>query len=159
MDLINVFRSAASPSSSSADAPLLPAEAPLPMPVQSLRVGRRAPRRVGATTMPGWRRALVFGATFGLTLLAVFQLWWVLRGGGLSHFELASLALFAGLFVWIAQSFVSAVIGFVLILRGGHDPLALGEGPLPVPRQRTALLVPTYNEDPERVFAGVQAIH
>ena len=154
MDLMNKFRTAPSGAT-----PLLPPESPLSMPVQSLRTGPRAPRPAGGFAMPGWRRVLVFGATFGLTLLAAYQLWWVMRGGGLSTFEVGSLALFVGLFVWIAQSFVSAVVGFVLMVRGGHGDVALGDGPLPSPCERTALLVPTYNEDPERLLAGVRAIH
>src|SRR5690606_30935009 len=47
-------------------------------------------------------------------------------------------------------------------VRGLRDrPLRLGlstAGPLPSLSTRTALLVPVYNEDPHRTFAGVQAI-
>ena len=68
--------------------------------------------------------------------------------------------LFVALFAWIAFSLVSALAGFVSLLRRGG--LALGiarDGPLPALATRTALLMPTYNEEPARVMAGLQAIY
>src|SRR3546814_6638057 len=62
-------------------APTLPPEAPLDMPVQSLRTGRLRGRRFPTT--PGgmfWRRAAVIGAAIVLTLVATYQIWWLLRG-------------------------------------------------------------------------------
>src|SRR5690606_21094691 len=106
-----------------------------------------------------WRRTAVFGGTALLSLLAAYQMWWLLRGDGISVLEGVLLALFVPLFAWIALSFASAVPGFWRVLR--DRPLRLGlstDGPLPSLSTRTALLVPVYNEDPRRTFAGVQAI-
>jgi membrane glycosyltransferase len=62
------------------------------------------------------------------------------------------------LFAWIALAFTSALGGLWSTLRGGGLELGLG-GSLPVPGLRTALLMPTYNEDPARVMAGLQATY
>lgn len=142
------------------EAPWLPPEAPLAMPVQDLRQGRLANPRL-PTTPPGMflRRSFVFGGTAALSLLAAYQMWWLLRGNGIAVLEGVLLALFVPLFAWIALSFMSAVPGFWRVLR--DRPMRLGlsaDGPLPRLSTRTALLVPVYNEDPHRTFAGVQAI-
>ncbi len=139
----------------------LPPEAPLPMPVQSLRAGRLAtPPRPSVPGGMGWRRACVIGITAALTLAAAYQIWWLLRGSGIDPLEALLLLLFVALFAWIAQSFVSAVAGFVALLAHPHARLGLSpDDPLPALSTRTALLMPTYNEDPERLFAGLRAMH
>ena len=139
----------------------LPAESPLPMPVQDLRSGDLSPRPLPTSpAMIGARRALVLGAAIVLTLFATYQVWWVLRGGGIDVLEGVLLALFVALFSWIALSFSSALAGFVLLLSSRRQPLDIDENaPPPTLTTRTALLVPTYNEDPQRVLAGVQAMH
>ena len=69
------------------------------------------------------------------------------------------LALFLALFAWIALSFTSALAGFVSLLGGGGCRLGTGpDTPLPQLATRTALLMPTYNEQPARIMAGLQAI-
>ena len=136
-------------------------ESPLPMPGQSLREGRLAPQR--PPTSPrgiGWRRLLVIGGTAALTAVATMGMLQVLRVGGLSVLDLVLLVLFVALFAWIALSSVSAAAGFVLML--GRDRLPLGierDGPLPRLATRTALLMPTYHEDPARIMAGLQAVY
>ena len=69
------------------------------------------------------------------------------------------LALFLALFAWIALSFTSGLAGFCSLLAGGGRRLGTGaDAPLPELATRTALLMPTYNEQPARVMAGLQAI-
>lgn len=137
------------------------AESPLPMPGQSLREGRLAARRP-ATSPPGigMRRALVVGSTALLTVAAAMGMLQVLRIGGLSLLDGVLLALFVLLFAWIALSCVSAVVGFVLLLGGRNRTLGIDlDGPLPTLGTRTALLMPTYHEDPVRIMAGLQAVY
>jgi membrane glycosyltransferase len=63
----------------------LPAEAPMEMPVQSLRHGRLTNQSLPSTPSGmGWRRCYVIGGTGLLTLLAAYQIWWVLRGDGIN---------------------------------------------------------------------------
>ncbi|PJJ98572.1 glucans biosynthesis glucosyltransferase MdoH [Lysobacteraceae bacterium NML91-0213] len=140
-------------------APVLPPDAPLPMPVQCLRTGTPPAGRL-PTTPRGMasRRAAVIGGAALLTLVAAYQIWWLLRGGGISVAEGLLIAIFIALFAWIVQSFVGTLAGFLVMLqrrpaRLGLDPRA----PLPAPRERTALLIPTYNEDPARLMSGLQA--
>mgnify|MGYP000559488803 CR=1 FL=1 len=45
------------------------------------------------------------------------------------------------------------------MLSGSGSALGTDAGPLPAPGIRTALLMPTYNEDPARVMAGLQATY
>ncbi len=146
----------------SVDAAMLPPEAALEMPVQSFDDAAPAAARLAGTPMDiVWRRLIVLGGTAGLTLLATYQLWWAMRGGGHSALEWLSLVLFAALFVWVAQGFMSALAGFALIVNGYRRRDRLGvidAGPLPALNTRTALLMPTYNEDPERLMAGLQSI-
>jgi membrane glycosyltransferase len=139
----------------------LPPESPLAMPVQTLRAGALRGRRFPTT--PGgmfWRRTAVIGTAMLLTLVAAYQIWWLLRGGGTDVLETVLLVLFVLLFAWIVQAFVGAVAGFVLIISKRRARLGLSaKAPLPTLSARTALLMPTYNEDPERLMAGLQAIH
>ncbi len=139
----------------------LPTPAPIAMPVQSLREGRLDRRALSTTPARiGWRRFYMIGGTIALTALAAWQMWRVLRVDGLQVLEGALLLLFVFLFAWVAQSLLGALAGFVLLLarrpgRLGIDP----SQPLPVLGARTALLMPTYNEDPHRLMAGLQAIY
>ena len=139
----------------------LPSESPLAMPVQSLRAGRLStPPRPSVPRGMGRRRACVIGITALLTLIAAYQIWWLLRGSGIDVLEAILLLLFVTLFAWIAQSFVSAIAGFVALLAHPHARLGLSpDDPLPALSTRTALLMPTYNEDPERLLAGLRAMH
>ncbi|MDR0184755.1 glucans biosynthesis glucosyltransferase MdoH [Lysobacter arvi] len=142
-------------------APLLPPESPLEMPVQTLRAGALRNRRLPTTPRGmAMRRLAVIGGAALLTLIATYQIWWVLRGGGIDVLEGILLVLFVGLFAWIAQAFVGSLAGFVLIVGGHRARLGLDSAtPLPELGTRTALLMPTYNEDPERLLAGLEAIH
>ena len=139
----------------------LPPEAPLAMPEQSLwaRRGRVGSPRTGPSSVPV-RRLFVFGASIVMTMAAAYEMYEVLEVGGLTVLETAVLLLFVALFAWIALSFVSGTIGFLLGLFGRGRALDIDPAaPLPALAQRTALLLPTYNEDPHRVTARLQAIY
>ena len=139
----------------------LPAPAPLQMPEQSLRGGTlQQPRHRTSPRLIGLRRAYLFGGTVAMTAVATVMMWRVLSPGGVSVLESCLLVLFVGLFGWIALAFASAVAGFLTAVfdrgyRLGIDP----DEPLPELHTRTALLMPTYNEDPRRLLAGLQAIY
>ena len=137
----------------------LPEEAPLDMPVQSLR--QAPPRRRPVSSPRGMvlRRVLVIGGAVAMTAEAAHEMYLVLQVGGLTTLEILVLVLFVVLFAWIALSFTSALAGFVSLLCGGGRRLLDPPGsPLPALRTRTALLMPTYNEQPARVMAALQAI-
>ena len=152
-------------------APPLPAEAPLAMPTQSLREATpgqatpgqatpgRPPRSAGrfASSPRGMplRRLLVIGGAIVMTGFGAREMYRVLAVNGATPLAIFMLVLFVALFAWIALSFTSAIAGFVSVIGGGGRRLA---APGTLPSSRTALLMPTYNESPDRIMAGLQAI-
>jgi membrane glycosyltransferase len=137
----------------------LPNEAPLDMPTQSLRAPvPPAPRPATSPRGIGLRRFVVIGGAAAMTLIGGHEMYLVFAASGLTALAIVILALFLALFAWIALAFTSALAGFISLL-AGRDRLGIGPG-MPLPRITThsALLMPTYNESPARVMAGLQAI-
>ena len=138
----------------------LPPASPLPMPEQSLWEARRpAPIPAKAWAL-AFRRGLVTSATVALTGAAAYEMYEVLKVGGLTVAEAMVLGLFVLLFAWIAFSFVSTLIGFVATLFGPDRTLDIDStAALPSLSSRTALLLPIYNEEPHRIMSRLQAIY
>lgn len=131
------------------------------MPVQDLH---RVPPQAAPAALRGghhaWRRLLVLGAAGALTAAALAALARVFAPGGISAIEYVLMALFAANFGWISLAFWSALAGFCVVLAGRRG--AAAGGPLPRDRPldaRVAVLMPTYNEDPQRVFAAVETVY
>jgi membrane glycosyltransferase len=105
------------------------------------------------------RRTLFFGLTFAAAIGASALLLDVLRANGLTAAELVGLVLFFGLFTWIAGAFWTAIAGFAIQL-AGRDRAGIDVRPLEgrALTARIAIVMPIYNEDPQRVCAGLQAI-
>ncbi|MCW5691891.1 MAG: glucans biosynthesis glucosyltransferase MdoH [Pseudolabrys sp.] len=139
----------------------LPPEAPIDMPGQPLHGAGRPPSPDSLRPRGlAWRRAFVVLATIAMTAFAAEQMYLVLSVSSLTLLETAILVLFVILFAWIAFSFANAAIGFVLTLSGHDRTLGIDpEAPLPDLHNRHALLVPTYNEEPGRLFARLQATY
>lgn len=137
-------------------APPLPPETPLAMPVQAL--DRAPPRALGP------RRDLAGTAIRAATLLVaalvagflVYEMHAVLTVSTITGVQIAMLGLFAVNITWIAFAFALATLGLLALLGarvfGGREP-----APRAKPESRTAILLPTYNEDPARVFATAAA--
>jgi len=69
------------------------------------------------------------------------------------------IGLFSLLFAWVAAGCFTAVMGFVVLLRGDKHALSAataGNAPLPADA-RTAIIMPICNEDVATVFAGLRA--
>lgn len=142
--------------------PPVPEEIATPMPVQNLRGWTGKP--LFETAPYPWqasRRFLVFAATLALTGVASHEMYRVISINRITELQIALLVLFTLSFIWIALPCVSGLIGFLSLL-GSHRASALS---LPAwqPGQplasRTAILMPIYNEAPQRIFAGLQAIY
>ena len=133
----------------------------MPMPVQSLASApKRGPRPVTAPRGLFFRRLFVIGGAVIMTAAGGYEMYRVFNGNGPSVLGILILVLFVVLFAWIALSFMSAVGGFFASITGGGLGLGISKtGPLPALSSRTALLMPTYNEEPARVMAGLRAIH
>jgi len=130
------------------------------MPTQSLRAAPPHAPRPPSTPRALWlRRLVVIGGAVVLTIAGAHEMYLVFAVNGVTPLAIFMMALFLALFAWIALSFTSGLAGFVSILAGGGCRLDTGPAtPLPQLASRTALLMPTYNEQPARVMAGLQAI-
>jgi membrane glycosyltransferase len=111
-------------------------------------------RRVAAR-----RRVLFFGLTFMTSLFLTGLMWDILRANGFTGLEKTGLVLFFILITWITGAFWTALIGFVILLRGRdkaviHSDEVAGH----TLTGRTAVVMPIYNEDTQRVFAGLDVI-
>jgi membrane glycosyltransferase len=137
----------------------LPAEAPLEMPVQSLNGERAQARPVRPMPSVLGRRIFVLGLALIMSVIAAYEMYLVLAVGGLTTLEGVILVLFVILFAWIALSVASTLGGLVALIRHQVKSLDIDPAaPLPAITTRTALLLPTYNEPPDRVMSRVQAV-
>jgi membrane glycosyltransferase len=139
----------------------LPAESPLPMSKQQLRgLAQGKGETKAAPARIAFRRALILLSTAAMTAAGSYEMYEVLNVGGVTILEWMVLGLFVLLFAWIAFSFMSTIAGFFLLLFRMKDPLGIDpEAPLPSIGSRTAMLLPTYNEDPHRIVARLRAMH
>jgi membrane glycosyltransferase len=103
-----------------------------------------------------WRRGLYFALVVLSTLAGSYLMADVLRANGFTAIEMAIQVLFTISFAWICTSFWTATIGFLVRL-AGRDPAGLDPSKPVVLNTRTAIIMPVYNEDPTRVFAGLEA--
>jgi membrane glycosyltransferase len=106
------------------------------------------------------RRAFFFTLVALTTLFALALLTSVYQKDGLSPLEISLLVLYAVLIAWISFSFWAATIGFIIqCLRRDRYAISHSAGNAPLGEDaRTALVMPIHNEDPKRVFAGLQAM-
>ncbi len=112
----------------------------------------------------GWRRFFLL-VLVAVTTAAGLQLLAMALGPQVPYgLAIALLAVFTLSFGWIALSFWTAIVGFILKSFGLH-PLSLrrrgpgdgaSDGTVPALRGRTAILVPVYNEAPDEVFARLE---
>ncbi|MEA3252646.1 glucans biosynthesis glucosyltransferase MdoH [Modicisalibacter zincidurans] len=108
----------------------------------------------------GLRRLVFFILSLLTSLQGAYMMFDILRANGLTVLELSILVLFVCMFAWIAVSFWTGIAGFLVVF-SKRDPLTLKRAaPLDEaldPERRIALLMPVYNEDTERVIAGLEA--
>ncbi len=136
----------------------MPTESPLAMPVQSLRSfgpSERRPWSVPKLAYTPWlSRLLVFGGGLLLTIYGAMEMYAVVNVGTITTLKWALLILFVANFSWIAIAFTSGVLGFFWLLFQAPKIPVLPEAL----RERTAVVMPIYNEAPSRVFGAVQAM-
>ena len=134
--------------------PALPPEAPLQMPEGVLHAPGTNRPFASAPRLLALRRLLVVGGAVALTAAGGYQMYRVLGLNGLNAPSAIMVLLFVLLFFWIALAFTSAIAGFAWLLSGSRHPLRT-DGELTT---RTALLMPSYNEDPARTAAALLAM-
>ena len=119
---------------------------------------KRAPAQPKATLH--FRRLLILVGTALLTIAGGYEMYGVVKVGGVTVLEAMQLAFFLVLLAWVAFSFMSAMVGFFVLLTRRQCGLAIDrDGPVPELSSRTAMLLPTYNEDPHDLMARLQAMY
>jgi membrane glycosyltransferase len=130
----------------------VPPQAELNMPEQNLKRYVRE-RRLGAPSLKTMlARIVTFGGALALTAYATYEMVAVVSVGIVSALQWAMVGLFAITFGWIALSAASAVSGvlFGWVRRRAKPDLRV--------EQRTALVMPVYNEDPAGTFSALLAM-
>jgi|SRR5881394_1765825 len=97
-------------------------------------------------------RLLTFGGALALTGYAAREMIAVVSVSNVTVLQGVMVVLFTITFGWIALAAAAAVAGALL---GGVRRRASGDAPA---EQRTALVMPVYNEDPARTFASLRAM-
>lgn len=157
MDALDKHASPSATDTQDVIAPPMPPEQPLDMPIQSFRhFPKSAVRPFTASFATPWmERLLVFGGGFLLTAYGANEMYGVVNVGTITTLKWALLVLFVANFSWIALAFTSGILGFGWLMLKKPRPPALPEALT----QRTAVVMPIYNETPARVFGAVQAIY
>lgn len=137
----------------------MPPRAELLMPAQDLKNWKSSQKRALIApekwNTPFLLRLFIFGVMVAITLYAAFQIYQVVKLGGVTLLEWAFLLLFLINFSWIALAFTSSIVGFFGLLKNTAN------APMPVVeslKEQTAVVMPIYNESPARVFGTMQAI-
>jgi len=130
----------------------MPPEAKLDMPPQRLDRWQGGPVRRGLTPLlVRVERVAVFALTVLLTVLGTYEIHGVVSLTAPTWLQILFASLFAVTFAWIAFAAASSVLGFLHVIFG-----RAWKAPAQGPVGRNALLMPIYNEDPERVFATLE---
>lgn len=122
-----------------------------------LRLPRRRPRRL--RNILRLRHALLALLVFVPALGATAYMASVLPHGGTTPLELLILAAAFMLFAWILVGFWTALCGFGVLSWGGRYRISSDNAPAAEPAAaRTAVVMPIFEEDATRAFAGMQAV-
>lgn len=131
--------------------PGAPPPAPMSMPAQDFSAAPAAQfARTRVSTFLA--RLVTFGGALALTAYATWQMFLIVSLTEVTGLQWVLVVLFGITFGWIALAGTSAIAG---VLFGGRTRMA-GVGSKPT--SRTVLLMPVYNEEPARTFAGLQAM-
>ena len=130
----------------------VPPFAELDMPEQNLRRYVRERRLAWPSFFTILARLVTFGGALALTVYATLEMIAVVSVGIVSVLQWAMVALFAITFAWIALPATAAVSGvlFGWVRRRAKADLRV--------EQRTALVMPVYNENPAGTFAALVAM-
>lgn len=127
------------------------------MPEQSFRETPEQKRQV--VTSPACmteRRLLLILGSLAIGLYAASELAWPLRSDGTSLFDATLFLLYLSLFCWVAFGFLTAFAGLCVLVENRARPMPGGGEPLRLPRRRTAVLIPIYNEEVDPIFGRVE---
>lgn len=126
------------------------------MPTQALRRWSPSEERkpIFKNAKPWLARLFVFGGGLALTAYGTYEMYQVVSISRTTLLQWVLVGLFTVNFSWIAVAFTSALLGFFVLLRQpklGALPATLSG--------RTAIVMPVYNEQTQRTYAALEAIH
>ena len=128
------------------------------MPMQSLAsfdpAQAHKPIRTGEDKATWAARVLAFGGGLALTAYGANEMYGVINVGSITALKWALLVLFTINFSWIALSFMSSISGFIWLF--AHNRRKTGVAAELT--TKNAVVMPIYNEAPERVFSALQAM-
>ncbi|MGM0453121.1 MAG: glucans biosynthesis glucosyltransferase MdoH [Thermodesulfobacteriota bacterium] len=109
------------------------------------------------------RRILLIAMVLVPTYFATGYMAYVLPHGGTAPMEILVVTLFAILYAWISVGFWTAMVGWFLLMRGTDrfsiSRIAARPEETGIAAQaRTAIVIPIYNEDVSRVYAGLSTV-
>jgi len=121
------------------------------------------PERGNWRIMGSIRRWILLLLVIAQSILAVSYMSTIMPSHGSTLLEYANMALFALLFAWVSSGFWTALMGFFQLLTG-KDRFSINADSIdpatPIsPEAKTALVMPIFNEDVSRVFAGLKATY
>jgi len=129
----------------------MPAEAPLEMAAQDLRVPPRRRARERASSAVLYARFILIATTAGVSTYGIYQMLQVVRFANMTLLQGLMIFFFAVSLGWIAFAAGSVLAGASKrrgpVPRGPDDDASL-----------TALVMPIYNEDPVRTMSALQAM-
>lgn len=129
------------------------------MPTQSLKnfnaESIRSPINPNGCRSHAWRRWLVIGSSLLLSAWGINEMWEVFNLGDMTFLEYIILVLFGLTFSWITVAFCGSIVGFFLVLFQRRSPPSRLKTKLV---GHTAVLMPTYNEEPDRIFASIEVM-
>ncbi len=129
----------------------MPFERPLDMPVQDLR---RAPASLQMEAAPAraiFARALTILGALTITGYGVHEMLGIVNFANMTFLQGVMILFFAVTLAWIAFTAASTITGFLV-------PPPRGNPCTSIAGSHTALVMPTYNEDPSRTTASLQAM-
>ncbi len=129
-------------------------------PRESIEVLRERRRKLPWVRSAHRRRGLLGTLVVVPTFVASGFMAALLPSQGGAPLELAITLLFGALFAWISIGFWTALMGFLVLLRGDRFQVTRSaEAVLPADSSsRTAIVVPICDEPVDRVFAGLRAV-
>jgi hypothetical protein len=124
----------------------MPPDAPLDMEPQNLRYPAHHRRLVGLTSTVLFARLILIGVTIAITAYGTYGMLQVVRFASMTFLQGLMIFFFSISLAWIAFSAGSVLAGW----SKRHERLAPEDAPTGV----TALVMPIYNEDPQRTMSA-----
>ena len=123
--------------------------------------GRRLPVVWRWRAIVFFRRLIFLGLVVGSTYFGAKAIAMILSSNEPSRLTTAIICIFTVLFFWITANFWTVFLGFISLLRR-DDAQTIVPPPedIPIsPEVRVAIIMPVYNEDVPRIFAGLKAMY